>query len=272
MEMIPTELWMQIAMKDPRAYNALARTSVYINKCLDAGAAQKSFISNMTMLYESMCFHFMTFPALGGLVHTLFHVDSDMGVKDMDDNDYHTMIVASYGKLTRSVVDQPSFWYIGRDFSARIYADKGVITRDNGPAVLLKHCADASVLSVEIHVKQGSVTAIHVLGEPSFGRETILVTMCLDSREEYVQQGGPDLEIASDALRSSHDADIGTYVKMYGDYLRPIYESKANLYMTDIWIRCINKKVGALGAKLSLLFSNLGIIIDELEYIMEKHH
>ena len=42
---LPTELWVQIAMTDPRIYNALARTNTQINNALDPDLARASFLS-----------------------------------------------------------------------------------------------------------------------------------------------------------------------------------------------------------------------------------
>lgn len=164
---LPAELWMQIAMNDPKTYNALARVNKAIAACLDAKAAQKLFTSKIKVTYKGEWDYYdVVYPTLGGMIHApCYSVKRVKRYGSYRITCYYSGTF-SYGKLTKSSEHRPSFRFSGSDINITIYADKGVVTRDNGPAIILKYTSEWNMSIAELHVSNGDIGELRCVWWP----------------------------------------------------------------------------------------------------------
>lgn len=271
MEMIPAELWMQIAMSDPRIYNALARVSRAIAMCLNAKAARELFESCVEVVYRypegyyaSEWKYFASYPTLGGLVHTFHQPNITVGLVGPYAHNgaiVHT-VASSYGKLMQSVEGSPSFWFSCCDSIMKIYADKGVITRDDGPAVVFKFGLDLDANGVEIHIKDGKVTKMRAL--LTDGTELEIVEIDFNTSNMYLLTLDVDWSATCQLLNDCIHSTIDTVIETCESDIIDKRETKLDLNLLSEQIMRITDAVATLGTDIPAIFENAHVIADLL--------
>lgn len=141
--MLPTEIMNILIDNDPRVYNSLVRVMPMSAEAKEQ--LKKKMTGTVTLLKDPI-------PTTDGLIHTI-------------GTDYkgEMNITASYGKLTTNPRG-PSFSYRDLYTDIKIYATKGLLSRQRGPAVYVR---DASAnVTMSIYCRDGVVDRIKYVIRP----------------------------------------------------------------------------------------------------------
>lgn len=174
---------MQITTSDPKMYNALARTNKKINGSLDPTLARASFLSTIDHTYDkwSGAQYFVKPPALCGMIHTPAYISNS--------GENYCIMSASFGKLSR-VEGQPSFQFVCRRAKISIYANKGVVSREHGPAVVILQPDRRHAERIEIYSNNGIAHKVLVVTTGSLwnNEPTRIIEMWLNDCEDIEHQ------------------------------------------------------------------------------------
>lgn len=258
-------------MVDPRTYNALARVNKSITTCLNAKAARESFTSRVRVLgHPPRGFDYsdeeypVVYTTLDGMVHTCHQ--SNILVNSRWAREWvakHTMI-ASYGKLTKSAEDRLSFAFDVREFSVEIYADKGIITREDGPAVSLRYGIEQDINGLELYIENGKIIracALVTTGRPEvievdFGASAICLCMF------NVNPLG--IWEFSRNIRNN----IETIIDKYATNVATTQKDRLDLELLNDHVSRTNDAITILGTNIPAIFDNIDTIATAMTKIM----
>lgn len=259
---LPTELWVQIAMTDPRIYNALARTNTQINNALDPDLARASFLSTVNIEY---LFHgvacLIELPTLCGAVHTPFYIDTDTSSVV----DYYVAVAASYGKLI-AAEDNASFEYIGQHMKLWIYANDGVVSRNAGPAVVvMTYGIHTTIKFIEIYTENGMATKIFVgvladLYPDGVGASTAVVELNLRERNATRHSISVSMAAMITAIRAGMSAE------------KYMHDNKVTIGSSprSIWFHMTDRRISEINAHLAELGTNIPAISDTISRLTNR--
>lgn len=249
---LPAELWVQIAMSDPRTYNALARTCKRINDIFNVEKTRKSFTSEVIVTHEATFQNYdVVYPTLGGMIHAAWY-GKDYAV---DCGNYVACYAVegsfSFGKLTQSASNQPSFYKYGTDPNICIYADKGVITRKGGPAIFLKYSHIWDMLCAELYVEKGKINMLRGLWWPNVCVPEI-IKINFDNRSDESRILGGYKVVYRRICR-----DIDTVIHEHGRHSDEISHNRIDWDASRDCISRINARIAILGTDIPSIPENI---------------
>lgn len=149
---LPDEIWIQIALTDPRVYSVLVRTMSCISRNIKAKAvfAASSIVRLRCVTGDE---YECELPTVGGLIHTN---GTHYALEDKAGNVLR--LDASYGKLTGGTFDRSSFGFSYNGNVVAIHAEKGrLVGRGKSASVTINN---QHINSVYIYARNNEITAI----------------------------------------------------------------------------------------------------------------